>query len=192
MTWVIVVLVVVALIAAGAVLIEQRRSGALRARFGPEYDRVVDARGGRREAEADLRDRIKRRKAIEIRDLSPAARERFVVQWRAVQASFVDEPRGAVVAAGELVDQVMAERGYEPVADGYEPVADDGEAVDRLDLVAVDHPHLAADYRVAGRTLESGDGAPIDDLRDAFIRLRGLFDALVINGSEAAVPARAR
>ena len=185
MTWVIVVLVVVALIAAGAVLIEQRRSGALRARFGPEYDRVVDARGDRRHAEADLRGRIKRRKAIEIRDLSPAARERYVVQWRAVQAGFVDEPRGAVVAAGELVDQVMAER-------GYEPVADDGEAVDRLDVVAVDHPHLAADYRVAGRTLESGDGAPIDDLRDAFIRLRGLFDALVINGSEAAVPARAR
>jgi hypothetical protein len=177
MTWVIVVLVVVALIAAGAVLIEQRRSGALRARFGPEYDRVVDARGDRREAEADLRGRIKRRKAIEIRDLSPAARERYVGQWRAVQAGFVDEPRGAVVAAGELVDQVMAERGYEPVAD---------------DGVAVDHPHLAADYRVAGRTLESGDGAPIDDLRDAFIRLRGLFDALVINGSEAAVPARAR
>ncbi|HKE74191.1 MAG TPA: hypothetical protein VKB57_11285 [Acidimicrobiales bacterium] len=178
MTWVIVILAVAAVLAIGAVLIERRRTGALRSRFGPEYDRVVDVRGDRRQAEAHLRGRIKARRALAVDDLSPAARERYVTQWRAVQASFVDEPRQALAAAVQLVDQVAAERGYRPADD-----ADDDDAPDTMDMVAVDHAHEAADVRAARTTLAGRDDASIDDLRSAFIGCRGLFDALV--GSDA-------
>jgi hypothetical protein len=183
MTWVIVTLLVVAALAVAAVLIEQRRAASLRNRFGSEYDRIVEQTGDRREARAELRDRIKRRKAIELHDLSPAAREQYVERWRAVQFGFVDEPGRAVAAAVALVDEVMDERGYrvDPAADGEHPT-------DRLDLVAVDHPQLAADYRSA-RTASAGS---IDDLRVAFVRYRALFEALVVDGADADTPARTR
>jgi hypothetical protein len=186
MTWVIVVLAVAAVLAIGAVLIEQRRTGALRSRFGPEYDRVVDARGDRRRAEAHLRNRIKARRAMEIEDLSPAARERYVVQWRAVQASFVDEPRQSLAAAVQLVDQVAAERGYRPDDD-----AEGDDAPDTLDMVAVDHGAEVEDLRAARHTLASGGPTSIDDLREAFIGSRRLFDALVGDETNAQTPVRA-
>ncbi len=186
MTWLIVVLAVAAVLAIGAVLIEQRRTGALKSRFGPEYDRAVEARGDRREAEASLRDRIKRRKALDLTELSPAARERYEVQWRAVQAGFVDEPRQALAAAVQLVEQAANERGYRLEA------GDDGHGDgDPLELLAVDHPHEAAGLREARRVLTAGD-ASVDDLRAAFVGCRGLFHALVTNGDPAASSARVR
>src|SRR5262245_43848644 len=181
MTWVIVTLLVVAVLAVAAVLIEQQRAAALRNRFGSEYDRIVEQTGGRREARAEIRDRIKRRRSLEIRELTPAEMEAYVERWRAVQLGFVDEPRRAVVAAAALVDEVMDDRGYRAADPGPEPV-------DHLDLVAVDHPQLAADYRAA-RT--SGAGT-IDDQRVAFVRYRALFEALVSNGAAAQASARAR
>jgi hypothetical protein len=186
MTWVIVTLLVVAVLAVAAVLIEQQRAAALRNHFGSEYDRIVEQTGDRREARAELRDRIKRRKSLDIRELSPAEMEAYVERWRAVQLGFVDEPRRAVVAAAGLVDEVMDDRGYraepDPGGDGA------GEPLDHLDLVAVDHPQLAADYRAA-RT--SGAGT-IDDQRVAFVRYRALFEALVSNGAAADASARAQ
>lgn len=188
MTWLIVVLAVAAVLAIGAVLVEQRRSRALRSRFGPEYDRAVEARGDRREAEADLRDRIKARKGMEVRELSPASRERYVTQWRAVQASFVDEPRQALAAAVQLVDQATAERGYQT----DDAVDDDGNGRDTVDFVAVDHPHEAAALRHARHALQTGGPTSVDDLREAFVGCRRLFDALVGDGSEAEFPARSQ
>jgi hypothetical protein len=183
MTWLIVVLVVAAVLAIGAVLIEQRRTGALRSRFGPEYDRLVEASGDRREAEAALRERIKRRKALDLADLSPAARERYVVQWRAVQAGFVDDPRQALVAAVQLVEQAAAERGYRADAPDGDGDGETGSA-DPLELMAVDHPHEAGGLREARRVLGEAD-APVEDLRTTFVGCRGLFDALVTNGNPA-------
>lgn len=187
MTWVIVVLAVAAVLAIGAVLIEQRRTGALRSRFGPEYDRLVEARGDRRRAEAHLRGRIKARKGMDIEELSPASRDRYVAQWRAVQASFVDEPRQALVAAVQLVDQVAAERGYRPDDD-----AEGDDAPDTLDMVAVDHPYEAEELRSARGALASGGSPSIDDLRDAFVGCRRLFDALVDADAHHDGPVRAR
>ncbi|HZM42408.1 MAG TPA: hypothetical protein VFB94_25000, partial [Acidimicrobiales bacterium] len=141
MTWVILTMVIVAALVLGAVVIEQQRSAMLRRRFGPEYQRALDEHGGRRGAEAALRERIKRRRAVELIDLTPASAERYQAKWRAVQAGFVDDPRGSVTSARTLVDQLIVERGYR-----------DGEAAevgadDRLELVAIDHPHLVAQYR---------------------------------------------
>src|SRR5262245_26828255 len=78
MTWVIVTLLVVAVLAVAAVLIEQRRGSSLRNHFGSEYDRIVERTGDRREARAELRERIKRRKSLEIRELSPTEQEAYV------------------------------------------------------------------------------------------------------------------
>jgi hypothetical protein len=190
MMWVIVVLVVVGVLAIGAVLIEQRRSGALRSRFGPEYERELEARGDRRAAEAELRSRLRARKSMEIEDLSPAARARVVEQWRSVQAGFVDDPRQSLASATQLIEQVALDRGYRAESGDGDG---DGRSTEPVDLVAIDHPHEAAELRKARQVLRSGGEASIDDLRAAFLGARQLFDALVGDGTEAdAPPARVR
>ena len=73
MTWLVVALVAVALIAIGAYVMERQRSAALRRRFGPEYERALgEADGNRRAAETQLRERLRRRAAVDVRDLEPA------------------------------------------------------------------------------------------------------------------------
>ena len=52
----VILILVIVVIAAGAILMFMRnRSRKLRARFGPEYDRVVQETGGRLRAEAGTR-----------------------------------------------------------------------------------------------------------------------------------------
>jgi len=174
MTWVILVLVVVAVLGIAAVVIEQQRSAMLRRRFGPEYERAVEEHGDRRAAEGALRERLKRRKSVELLDLTPSSAERYKAQWRAVQAGFIDDPRGSVASGRTLVDQLIVERGYR---DGEG--SDVGEG-DRMDLVAIDYPHLVAHYRAAGRL---GPDASLDDLRTTFVQYRDLFEALLADGS---------
>ena len=83
------------------------RSQRLRQRFGPEYDRTIRSEGNVRKAEAALEARAKRVATLHIRPLDPADAERFDASWRAVQARFVDDPRGAVTEADRLVGEVM-------------------------------------------------------------------------------------
>ena len=175
MTWVIVVVAVVVVIALAALALGRGRSAALKRRFGPEYDHTIDEKGGRRAAEASLRDRAKRRNELEIQELSHEARSQFATRWRDVQSGFVDDPRRAVDDADGLVQEVMRERGY--------PV---DEFDERLEMVSVDHPELAENYRVA-HTIQrqSGtDSAAVDDLREAFQRYRALFDDLLADGTD--------
>jgi hypothetical protein len=185
MEWVIVLLVVVVVLVVGALAIERRRSAALRSRFGPEYERLVEeSHGDRRGVEAALRERLKQRDEVDLRAMSPAATERYVAQWQAVQAGFVDEPRESVAAAETLIDQVLTERGY-PAGAGD---GDGSDETDRLELVAVDHAPLVADYRqarsVVHRDGDSSAEVSLDELRFVFIRYRALFDALVDRGAE--------
>jgi hypothetical protein len=184
MTLMLVVAVVVVLVA-GTVVYLQRRSAALKKRFGPEYARVVDKQGDRRSAEAILRERARRREALVLHDLSSEARDRYAGHWTLVQGGFVDDPGKAVAEADALVEHVMRERGY-PVDEWDE----------RFEMVSVDHPELAENYRVAhaihvrsGSGDGDGQGAAIDDLREAFQRYRSLFDELLEDG--AATPATA-
>lgn len=176
MAWVILTLVIVALLVVAAVVIEQQRSAALRRRFGPEYERVVDEHGDRKGAEAALRERLKRRKAIDLRDLPAADVERYRAQWHTVQSGFVDDPGGSVAAARNLVEQVMADRGY------HDAAADSGgdEAPGPVELAAIDHPQLVANYRTA-RT--GGAAASLDDLRATFVHYRELFEAMLVDGT---------
>jgi hypothetical protein len=174
MTWVIVVVAVVVVVALAALALGRGRSAALKRRFGSEYYRTVDEEGGRRAAEASLRDRAKRRDELELRELPPGARSQFAARWRDVQSGFVDDPRRAVEDADRLVQEVMRQRGY--------PV---DEFDERLEMVSVDHPELAENYRVAhaiqGRS--DSDSASVDDLREAFQRYRALFADLLADGT---------
>jgi hypothetical protein len=175
MTWLVVALVAVALIAIGAYVMEKQRSAALRRRFGPEYERALgEADGHRRAAEVKLRDRLRRRAAVDVRDLEPGARARYASRWRAVQVWFVDDPAGAVAEAGSLVDQLLDERRYASAT------SDGDGALDRDELVAVDHPALVDGWR---RARQADPDSPVDDLRQAFLHHRALFRALLGEGA---------
>ena len=168
MTVVIVVIVVIALIVAGLLVMRQRRSQQLQQGFGPEYERTVEERGGdRRAAEAELQERRQRRDQFEVRELDPAARDRYAERWRAAQRRFVDEPGPAVGEADALVMEVMRDRGY-PVADEFEQRAAD---------VSVDHPQVVEHYRAAhGISARATAGeASTEDLRQAMVHFRALF-----------------
>ncbi len=178
-TPVVIGIVVIALILIGLVIFALQRRGKskqLRERFGPEYERTVQETGGRRAAEQDLEARAAHRDRLEIRPLDPVQRDEYVADWRAVQARFVDEPERAVSEAHDLVTSVMRDRGY-PVDDFEQRAAD----------ISVDHPEVVEDYRVAYRvSLESQEGrASTEDLREAMVRYRSLFAALLDTDDEA-------
>jgi hypothetical protein len=167
---VILVLIAIALVLAW-VMMRKQRSEQLRARFGPEYERVVRERGDPRSAEAVLERREKRVERLHIRPLEPAIRDRFADAWRRVQARFVDDPQGAVSDADRLVSEVMTARGY-PVWADFEQRAED---------ISVDHPHLVENYRAAATIAARREAgrATTEDLRQAMRYYRALFDELL-------------
>ena len=169
--WIVLAAIVVVVVA-GIMFVAQRRRRRQRLveTFGPEYDRTVDDVGKRRRAEAELADRVERRERIDVRPLSDAARDRYGRQWTDLQLEFVDRPQVAVVAADDLVGQVMRDRGY-PV-DDFDTQAD---------LVSVDHPDIVEHYRDAHGIYErqSHGSASTEDLRRAVISYRVLFDELL-------------
>jgi hypothetical protein len=168
--WLLVIVIVVLLCVVGVLAFRQRRSAQLREGFGPEYERVVRARGDQGAAEAELRERRDRRRGYDIRPLDPAARERYSERWRATQAQFVDQPASSLGDADALVAEVMSERGY-PVEDFEQQAAD----------VSVDHPGVVEHYRQAHAIYESNSEqrASTEDLRQAMVHYRALFAELL-------------
>jgi hypothetical protein len=168
--WVVIAIAVVAVIALVAVGASKRRTAMLRDRFGPEYDRAVESSDGRRAAEADLRAREKLRAQFDIKPLPEATRLRFADEWRDVQEHFVDQPAQAATAADTLITRVMEARGY--------PMKDfDAQA----ELVSVDHPDTVENYRFAHAVRQRSETqqASTEDLREALLRYRSLFDELL-------------
>jgi hypothetical protein len=166
----VVVILVIAMLA--VMYVRKRRSTTvdLRQKFGPEYERAVREHGSERKAEAKLVDREKRVEKLNIRDLDPIERERFLERWTSVQSRFVDSPKGAVAEADDLVSSLMKTRGY-PVSDFDQRAAD----------ISVDHPRVLGNYRSAHEiALRVGkDEATTEDLRTAMIHYHSLFDELV-------------
>jgi len=104
-----VVVVVLVVGAAAWMLMQRRRSAELRDRFGPEYDRaVIDA--GRRDAERRLSAVESQHEELDIKPLSEAARERYLEEWRSVEARFVNDPADAAKAADIVVLRALEER----------------------------------------------------------------------------------
>lgn len=145
-------------------------TAGLRHRFGSEYDRTVETQGSERKGEGNLRDREKRVEKLEIRELDPAERTRFVEQWKSVQLRFIESPAGAVTEADDLVSFIMQTRGY-PVADFEQRAAD----------ISVVHPRVIENYRAAHAIALRVDKSETntEELRTAIVYYRSLFDELV-------------
>jgi hypothetical protein len=177
--WVWIVIIVAAILVVGFVawvLGTKRRTDRLQQRFGPEYERTVEQAESRREAESELSARMKRRQELEIRPLSPETAERYTVEWRDVQARFVDQPSEAVKDADRLVTRLMQERGY-PTEDFEQQAAD----------VSVDHPNVVDNYRGAHTVWVSNEQgkAGTEDLRRAMVHYRSLFEELLERETES-------
>jgi hypothetical protein len=164
---VVVVIIVAALIVVASLAARRRR---LQQRFGPEYDRAVEGSDSRLKAEAELAEREKRVKGLEIRPLDPAARDSYLAQWTTIQQQFVDSPTEAVTAAQSLITSVMADRGY-PTEDVDQITAD----------LSVDHANTLGRFRTAqdisGRVADGS--ASTEDLRQAMVHYRALFQDLL-------------
>ena len=168
--WIIIAVAAVVAIVLGVLGWQQARRRRLRNTFGPEYQRTVADAPTRREAEAELEERRKRREELDIRPLSREAAERYSHEWEAVQVRFVDDPVGATREADQLVQRVMSDRGY--------PMDEfDG----RAELISVDHPTVVENYRKAhGAYLDYDRGeASTEDLRQAMVNYRALFQELL-------------
>ena len=173
-TGLLVAIIVIVVVVVGVALAGRwQRSRRLRERFGPEYERTVARTGDRRSGEARLAEREQRRRRLDIVELDPEARSRYLDAWRATQSRFVDDPVAATREADQLVSSVMRDRGY-PV-DDFEQRADD---------VSVDYPQVAENYRTAHAvSLANERGlAGTDDLRQAFVHYRSLFAELLDSG----------
>lgn len=163
-----VILIALVVIIVAVVVAQRRRSEHLRERFGSEYDRVVQAKGDRRHAEAELSQRERRREKLDIRPLSQAQRDRYVTEWKAAQARFVDDPRGALAQVDSLLGEVMEARGY-PTGDFDQQAAD----------LSVDYASVVNDFRRAHAVAANSSRASTEDLRSAMVIYRSLFDRLV-------------
>jgi hypothetical protein len=162
--------IVVVLVIVARQISAKKRSSELRDRFGPEYDRVAGETGSKHDAETALSEREERRDQLAVTPLPAASRERYLEWWRTVQAQFVDDPKGAIGAADQLIQSVMSERGY-PV-ENFEQRAED---------LSVDHPDLVQNYRKGHHLAEASrdNGVSTEDLRQAMTHYKALFVVLV-------------
>ncbi|MEV0218105.1 hypothetical protein [Streptomyces sp. NPDC050704] len=186
-TGVIIVLIVVAVLIIGAVIarfVMARGTGGgrgLKRRFGPEYDRTVARHDGdTKAAERELTDRVKQHGTLRRQPLEPAAREQYAARWAAAQERFVDSPREAVAEADQILGELARTRGF----------PDGGRYDEQLAALSVHHPHHVQGYRRIHRAAHApttgGDGnhAGTEELREAMIEARALFDDLVTPGRE--------
>jgi hypothetical protein len=178
-TIVIIVIAIIVVVAAIVGVAYETRRRRLQQRFGPEYDRLVEQTGSRSKAEAELANRQRRVAGLDIRPLDPAARARYSQDWAVVQERFVDAPQDAVMAAQRLVMTVMKERGY-PTEGGGQVLAD----------LSVDHANVLDHYRAAYDISQraADNAASTEDLRQAMIHYRALFQDLLGETPAAAGP----
>jgi len=186
MQWILVAaVVVIALLALAAWFFSRKKkqSDRLQQRFGAEYDRTMGELGGRTKAESELKTREKRVEHLTITPLAPGEAARFTQAWNALQGRFVDNPKGAVVQADQLVRELMLKRGY-PMGDFERRAAD----------ISVDHPTVVEHYRAAQAiAARDGDGeADTEELRKAVVHYRVLFDEMleVREAKQEALPAK--
>jgi hypothetical protein len=185
--WILIAAIVV--IAGVAIIIgarsksSRKRSERLKERFGPEYERTVRETGEQSAAETELAARERKRGKLDIVPLAPEAQAKYAGHWRTVQNAFVDNPSGALSDADQLVTQVMRERGY-PIDDFDQRAAD----------ISVDHSQVVGDYRAAHTIYlaqEKGD-VGTEDLRQAFVHYRALFEELLATHKDKEEPKEAR
>jgi hypothetical protein len=130
--------------------------------------------------EGKLDNRMKRVERLHIRPLTPRDRAHFLGSWQMIQSKFVDDPGGAIAEADSLVRDVMQARGYPIIVPDFEQRADD---------ISVDHPTVVENYRLAHAiaNAHSHGKASTEDLRQATIHYRSVFEELINNAAEMPV-----
>ncbi|MFJ3582980.1 hypothetical protein ACIPPS_12240 [Streptomyces sp. NPDC090127] len=188
LTTVLIIAAVVAALLAAGVLLRARTTGtgsgtrALKRRFGPEYHRTLERHGGDSEAaHHDLRERVELHGHLRLLPLESAAREQYVVQWTTLQERFVDAPRQAVADAEQLLTRIAATRGF-PGPDRRE---------DQLAALSVHHPHHVEGLRTLRRAAHS-ESASTEELREALVHARALFEDLTAGGHVGGADTRSR
>jgi hypothetical protein len=116
-----------------------------------------------------LSERLQRVERLHIRQLSDAERQRFASTWATIQAQFVDDPQAAVGRANDLVTELMRARGY-PAGEGFEH---------RVADLSVDHPDVVQHYRAADALARSNEPIKTEDLRQAVVHYRVIFEDLL-------------
>jgi hypothetical protein len=165
------VLIIVLLILTAWVMSKRKKQSLrLQQRFGTEYNRTIDELGGRAKAESELKARENRVERLNITALAPSEAARFSQAWNALQSRFVDNPKGVVVQADQLVRELMLKRGY-PMGDFERRAAD----------ISVDHPTVVDTYRAAQAIAirDHRGEANTEELRQAVVHYRALFDELL-------------
>jgi hypothetical protein len=170
------IIVAVALVVLVIGTISAMRRRQLRQRFGPEYDRVAGEMRSHRKADAELAERERRVRSLDIHPLDETIRVKYVAEWTAIQERFVDQPEEAVTQAGLLVTSVMKDRGY-PTDDHDQIMAD----------LSVEHAGTLDHYRAAHQiSMQTEEGtAATENLRLAMLHYRALFSDLLGESSEA-------
>lgn len=177
--WELVVIAAIAVVAIVAAFVAismvrfRTRTKRLKQHYGSEYEHVVSETGSDKGAVRVLTTRERKRDKLDIVALTPDAVSNFSTGWQEVQASFVDHPAEAVLAADRLVTEVMRERGY-PVDDFDRRAAD----------ISVDHPDIVDNYRAAHDIQVSEQHADTERQREAFVHYRALFEKLVDSPTE--------
>ncbi|MFD3648994.1 hypothetical protein ACFWVT_27175 [Streptomyces cyaneofuscatus] len=173
----VIIIIAVALVAAAAVYFFLVRGGSagggrgLRSRFGPEYDRVVARHGGdTKAAEQELGERVKLHGDLEKRPLTEAARADYTARWARTQEQFVESPQQALNEADALLADLSRDRGF-PAGESFE---------ERTAALSVHHAHHVDGYRRVHAARNDGTGT--EEMREAFVDARGLFDALLADG----------
>ncbi|MFC9648181.1 MULTISPECIES: hypothetical protein [unclassified Streptomyces] len=155
-----------------------RRSGrgGLKRRFGPEYERVLARHDGdSKAAERELAARVERHGGLRPRTLAGERREQYVAHWAGLQERFVDSPREAVTGADELMVRLAEERGY-PAGERRD---------DQFDALSVHLPHEVDGYRVLRHMAgDEGRAASTEELREAIVGARALFERLILAHAE--------
>ena len=163
---IIAIIVAVALVILVIASMTSMRRRKLRQRFGPEYDRVAGEMNSQRKADAELAERERRVRSLEIHPLDETTRVKYAGEWTAIQERFVDQPEQAVVQAGRLVTSVMKDRGY--------PTEDHGQILADL---SVEHAGTLDHYRAAHQiSVQAQAGtAGTENVRLAMLHFRALF-----------------
>lgn len=176
----VVIIVAVALVAACALAFRYaRQTGGhgMRRRFGPEYDRTVERHhGDAKAADRELHERLKRHRSLHERPLTTEARAQYADRWTRIEAGFVDAPQQAVAEADALLAELARDLGFPDGRDFGEQSA----------ALSVHHAEHVNGYRLV-HAAKQGDGGT-EEMREALLEARGLFDVLVANGTDR--PAR--
>lgn len=164
------VVAAIIVLAVTKVCVTLARRRRLKRRFGAEYERLVDDRDSRSQAEAELALREQYVSRLGVRPLDPNARDRFIVQWIAVLRKFARDPVAGVVAAQRLLIALLRECGY-PVVHREQVMSD----------LSVAHADLLDHFRSACDIFErNASGMASDhDLRQAQADYKALFAGLL-------------